>query len=99
MENGQTNFQQVMQFNDKIQEALANTVQYVLEKTLPKLCKKYLGIRTKQFKLLGNTRRVPKKVCPIFIYNYLEEFNMRLSSDVNFRDQIYIVKIPSFHFF
>jgi phospholipase/lecithinase/hemolysin len=33
------------------QEAITNPEQYGLEKAVPKLCKKFIGISTKRFKL------------------------------------------------
>jgi hypothetical protein len=43
--------------------------------------------------------KTPKRACPIFITNYLEEFILILSPFIKFGDPIYVTDIPTYHFF
>jgi hypothetical protein len=43
--------------------------------------------------------KVPKKACPIFISNYLEEFILILSPFTKLWGPIYVTNIHAYHFF
>jgi hypothetical protein len=81
------------------QAAVDDPINYLVEKVLPKLLKKHLGIRKKFKSIQEYEMKVPKKACPIFITNYLEEFILTLSPFVRFGDPIYVTDIPTYHFF
>jgi hypothetical protein len=81
------------------QAAIDHPLNYLVRNEFLKLVKKHLGIRKKFKSIYEYEKKPPKKACPVFITNYLEEFMLTLSHFVKFGDPIYVTDIPAYHSF
>jgi hypothetical protein len=70
----------------EFQAPVDDPMNYFLKNVLPKFAKKHLGTMKKFKPIYEYEKKTPRKACPIFITNYLEEFILTLSPVVKYGD-------------